>query len=235
MTDAHPTRHGSSSLNYLEHPAVAAYFAVKEHEAYYRALKHVGPRRDFHATLIPIASAFVNRALAGDAEHILDPLIAATARAATLQPHGGLLAEVGATHARGIELMGLREPLTFESLKSGYRVAARRHHPDVGGSHDAMVWVNETYTLLHELLVGHQLATPASSDGTGDEPTIVGDMARPGPLPPVETTFDYVYVISRLLLEATLDDWAVDEALAWLERITTEGWQRSALTHTRRK
>ena len=228
MTGARLTKTESADLNYLDHPAAATYFAIKEHEAYYRALKRVGPRRDFHSTLIPLGAAFVDLALAGDGERVLDPLIAATARAAAVRPDGGLLAEARAVHARGVELMGLTEPLTFESLKSGYRVAARRHHPDAGGSHDAMVAVNEAYTLLHELLVGRQQAAAEDTDAAGDELAASGGSAGPGHLPLVETTRDYVYVVGRLLLAATLDDWAVDEAFTWLERVTSDAWQRSA-------
>jgi hypothetical protein len=34
----------AGSINYLATPAIAAYFDVREHEAYYLGLKRVGPR-----------------------------------------------------------------------------------------------------------------------------------------------------------------------------------------------
>jgi hypothetical protein len=38
------------------------------------------------------------------------------------------------------------------ALKTTYRELALRHHPDRGGSHEAMVAVNEMYERLNELL-----------------------------------------------------------------------------------
>jgi DnaJ-class molecular chaperone len=38
------------------------------------------------------------------------------------------------------------------ALKDAYREAAMRHHPDRGGSHDAMVAINNLYERLAEIL-----------------------------------------------------------------------------------
>ncbi len=47
------------AMDYLATPAVAAYFDAREHEAYYHALKHVGPRRDFHERIIAVGTRFI--------------------------------------------------------------------------------------------------------------------------------------------------------------------------------
>jgi len=49
-TCAHPVaRLPSVTLDILSEAATSSYFQAREYHAYYRALKHVDPRRDFHA------------------------------------------------------------------------------------------------------------------------------------------------------------------------------------------
>lgn len=203
----------SSGLNYLEHPATAAYFEAREHEAYYRALKHAGQRRDFHERLIPVCSQFVEVAELGANAQLIDELIAATARSATAPGALGLLTEAEALHPDGFRLLQLKNPIDFGSLKSAYRRAARQHHPDTGGTTEAMKAVNEAYVVFHELLRRHQVLGGVSEDG---EPRVCGEA--------IVACRDYQYILGVLLLQVTLDDWNVDGALEWFDRLASAAW-----------
>lgn len=53
---------------------------------------------------------------------------------------------------RGYDLMGLSAPLTTESLKTAYRNASKKYHPDLGGDTESMQIVNDAYKLFASLL-----------------------------------------------------------------------------------
>lgn len=48
-------------------------------------------------------------------------------------------------------LLGIRIPFTTEQLRSAYRKAAHKTHPDKGGSSKAFVNIQEAYELLQTL------------------------------------------------------------------------------------
>lgn len=52
-----------SSLDYLSDRLLASYFEAREHESYYKSLKHVETRRGFHETIIPVLMDFIGEAL----------------------------------------------------------------------------------------------------------------------------------------------------------------------------
>ncbi|WP_437723620.1 J domain-containing protein [Sorangium sp. So ce861] len=208
-----------SSINLLANPATASYFATKEQEVYYHALKHVGSRRDFHPALVDVCNTFIAQALDGENEQLIDELIAtASATAASGLAGGGLIEEARNLHPQGFALLQLQEPLSYESLKSAYREAAKRYHPDCGGSHDAMTAINTAYQIFHSLI---EFATHLD-DGSDDPEPYVSSRGTP-----IRTCRDYVYAIGALLFSVALDEWALDEAFVWLERITSKPWQRS--------
>ena len=53
----------------------------------------------------------------------------------------------------GIKLLEIPKNIDIETLKKLYRKASLKYHPDVGGSHDKMVKINESYTLFHNALI----------------------------------------------------------------------------------
>jgi hypothetical protein len=52
---------------------------------------------------------------------------------------------------RQLRVLGLRQPVTLERIKTAYRNKAREHHPDHGGSDEAMARVNDAYEWLMEI------------------------------------------------------------------------------------
>lgn len=131
------------AINFLDDPVVAAYFETREHEAYYRAIKHAGPKRDFHARLIPVLERFIELTEAPDARLAVDYVMKESRRRATGSRKLEPLGRVRSQFPKGVELLDLTDPGSWDSLKQAYRTAARRHHPDMGGNHDDMVAGNE--------------------------------------------------------------------------------------------
>jgi hypothetical protein len=212
--DADPT-------DYLGTPAVAAYFDAREHEAYYRALKRVGLRRDFHERLIPVLERFIEFTDFPPGATVVDRIIAGSLRVqeAARAPTGGSPLDLArARYPEGIRLLNIIQPLTFDSLKAAYRNAVRRNHPDAGGSHEAMVAVNEVFHFTHALLCEREI-----QDGIVESQRI----SAPD-IPEVRNCLDYRYSCGELLFLVTLDDWNVDGALLWLERITSGPWRQSS-------
>ena len=53
------------------------------------------------------------------------------------------------------EVLGIARGATFEEVRAAYRRACKKHHPDMGGSHEAMVELNTAYAfILNELKQG---------------------------------------------------------------------------------
>ena len=139
-------------MDYLADRLLASYFEAREHESYYNSLKHVDTRRDFHETIIPVLIDFIGEALSSLNTSALDAVIeaAATARR-VIRPAQDIVAEARRLNSVGFDLLAIGADLTLDSLKSRYRQAARKYHPDAGGSHEEMIQVNEAYNLIHEL------------------------------------------------------------------------------------
>lgn len=210
----------ADATDYLATPAIAAYFDAREHETYHQALKRVRPRRNFHERLVPVLERFIELTDSPSSTAAVDRVMAESVHAeqqARAIGDGATLEVVRAHHPQGIKLLGLAEPLTFDSLRAAYRSAARANHPDAGGSHDAMVAVNEAFHFAHALLREREIS--AGMGGTQGAVTAgvveVSDCAA------------YRYTCGELLFLIALDDWNVDTAFVWLERITCAPWQQS--------
>jgi hypothetical protein len=55
------------------------------------------------------------------------------------------------------EILGVARGASFEEIKAAYRRACKQRHPDLGGSHEAMVELNAAYEfVLNELKQGYQ-------------------------------------------------------------------------------
>jgi DnaJ-like protein len=55
------------------------------------------------------------------------------------------------------DILGVARSASFEEVKAAYRRASKSRHPDMGGSHEAMVELNTAYAfILNELKSGYQ-------------------------------------------------------------------------------
>lgn len=223
MSKREVSRTGGSSVNYLDDRLLTAYFEAREHEAYFRSLKHANTRRDFHGLIIPVLIDLAGEILSSPDTKALDAILDVSA--ATRVGSASMatsVAEAKALHPAGFDALGVGDPLDFESLKSSYRRAARRCHPDAGGSHDAMVLVNEAYALFHALLYRRR-ATEAATGG-GDEGAWLGSDA------PVRSARDYLGSVGELLFSIKLDEWSLDDAQYWFKEITSADWAPTTKT-----
>ena len=210
---AHPVSSHSASeepiLDYLDDPAVAAYFAAREHETYYRSLKRIDDRRAFHDAMVAVALQLLEVADT-PAQAVLDPIIARSAL--TREPLANAQ-QAARDVPEGLRLLNLDQQFDFEDLRAAYRRAALRHHPDRGGSNEQMVEVNRAYERLH-----------ASLTAEVQEPSAVepwGGRAR--------TALDYLYITTSFVFEIALDDFALEDALYWLEKLTSGAFEESPL------
>jgi len=221
--------------DYLSDPALEAFFAAREHEAYYYSIKSVDERRDFHDRLIPVLS----RALGLITERIEPAITEILERSYERWGHTRLIplnksareaGEAGrrkafrslntvpkarAAELKGVELLGVSpEGLDLKTLKTAYRAAAVRHHPDLGGSTTAMTAINLAYERLDDVICGRATASPYTTRADDIAGAVLWHhQAR--------TARAFLWSITRDLFEVALDDWALDEASQWLDQLTT--------------
>lgn len=214
-----PAPRENPTLDYLDNDAVAAYFAAREHEAYYRSLKSVDDRRAFHDDL-KVALVRLLEVADDQARLVLDGIIARVARTSG-DAIGTPVDQVGRVEPQGTRLLGLGGNLDFEGLRTAYRSAALRYHPDRGGSNEEMAAVNRAYELLHALL---------SEPGEYEGESAVSAWGYEA-----QTALDYLWAATRLLFEIALDDWALDEASIWLDRLTSDAFVDSPFARADRQ
>lgn len=204
--------------DYLGTPAVAAYFDAREHEAYYQALKRAERRRDFHESMIGSLEPFIALTDVPEGARAVDRVMAQSLRidrTAGDLSSGNPLQVAREKYPTGVRLLSVGDPVTFDTLKAAYRRAARVHHPDVGGSHDAMLAVNEAFQFVHALLRAEAVGVGITEEDAAETGNRVSDCAA------------YRYKCGETLFLIALDDWNLDNAFAWLERITSASCQRS--------
>lgn len=129
--------------------------------------------------------------------------------------YSNVLAVAKQENPHGFALLNVVEPLTFETLKQCYRDAAKKYHPDIGGTTEDMQTINTAYQQFHDLLCS---AVSGSTNTTDQGFHSLFDR------PTVKSTLDYLYVVSSLLIYVHWDEWAVDHAYRWLDILAQRGW-----------
>lgn len=210
------------AIDLLSSAASSSYFETREHEIFYAALKTDENRRDFHDQMIGVCQRFLEVTSDPKAELLVDHLVSRVESTRSKRSQASqLLATAEQRHRRGCKIMGLSAPLTLDSLKRSYRIAALKHHPDRGGIHDDMIAINEAYTEIHTLLIEEHLVAEgalAFADGSEDR----GDIVR--------KCWDYRYKVWQLLLSIYIDDWSLDEAFRYLQMFSSSNWRTTPYT-----
>lgn len=67
----------------------------------------------------------------------------------------GLLSRLKNLDKNGSHLLEIDENIDLKKLKSLYRKASMKHHPDRGGSVEKMQQINEAFTLFHDAIVNY--------------------------------------------------------------------------------
>jgi hypothetical protein len=196
--------------------ALAAYYRYVEAQAYDAALKSVRSRRDFREEFLARSDALL--AYADDEYAMRQIQIEIDKEAAAFaSPDRGyrppdVAGQARALDSDGYRLLALSSPLTWDSLKSAYRAAAKIHHPDVGGDNATMRRVNDAYGLFTALL-----KRQAAEEG------LVGVQPPSEPM-----TAERFFADVRLhRFYACVDDLAADAAYDWYRAIDLSDMERA--------
>ena len=211
-----PASPSAATCDYLRDELARAFFDAREQEAYYRMLRRCErpreARRTFHHTFRPVLLRLL--ALAdGDGLAFLEHLITANRRAEQQTPgvnaRGSPIQRVRQVEPLGIGILGDDAGRDLEHLRAAYRAAALRCHPDCGGSHDDMVALNRAFEMLHRIFV----------EDAGAEPIAGGDGESLDSSGETTNALAYLWTVRRLLFGIALDDWALEEAIVYLEQL----------------
>ena len=205
-------------LDYLRDELATAFFNAREHEAYYRSLRTsvrprpIDARRAYYDTFRPVLLRLL--ALADDdgivfLEHLITANIREEKRTLGAKARGSPAERVRRVEPRGMKILGDDAGRDFEHLRTAYRAAALRCHPDLGGSHEDMKAVNGAFEMLHRLLVETAGAEPIVGEGD-DSREMPGDTTN---------ALAYLWTVRQLLLGIALDDWALEEASDYLDAL----------------
>lgn len=212
----------SESFNYLEHPVISSYFISKEVKAYYLSIKHVDDRRDFHSTLIAAFREFLSLVAEDDGIEILNSCIFSKskskvrARDKNIKPTNAF----ERINPEGCEILNLKAPLTFESLKSAYKKAVMKHHPDRGGVHETMLIINGAYQEYQEYLCAN--LESGSSNSTQE---LVIDRLNIEP----QNANDYIYLLNARLAEVYCDEWDIINSYRTVKKLREQQFYGSQL------
>jgi DnaJ-class molecular chaperone len=76
-----------------------------------------------------------------------------------------MLITIGGNTKRAMRTLGLSSyPFTPESLKAAYRLAAKTHHPDVGGSEEKFKYIQRAFEHLENLAIRDSELAPPETD-----------------------------------------------------------------------
>jgi hypothetical protein len=190
--------------------ALAAYHEFVEASIYARSLKSVGAARGFHSELIARAQALL--AFADDNNGMAS--IDAEIQAANAKLAGTSAENAGATSAfararelepHGFGLLNMQGPFDIPTLKSAYRAAVKRHHPDVGGDTAIMQHINEVYGLFFAAL--QQDAAREQTDANQGCRTVA------------QSVSEVMNETRRTIFLADVDDFAADAAYTLLQAL----------------
>lgn len=200
----------SNVPNAVEHPLLAAFFDLREGQAYYIGTRRKKPARDFAPRLEQLILEFLTQVKhTGNATHLLNEFIFKSATAAdTEKDQSNILSILKTVHPSGFKLIDPEPPVNFDTLKTYYRKAALKYHPDQGGSTKKMQKVNEAYATFHSVLASKSNTSPIA-------------VVRSSPQQ--KDARDFIFYTLGLLLHIRTDLWDIDNALDAFYRLREIG------------
>ena len=200
--------------NYLEDPTISSYFFTKELLAYYLAIKHAEDKRNYYSTLIPELVNFLGLIEQHGTKILSSTVFNRITKIAANKSPSKLPIE--SIDPEGYEMLGLSDSLNFDDLKSAYRKAAMKHHPDKGGATKAMQIVNRAYSVYHKYLC-RELLVDRIDRATIDKGTS-------------ESVNDYLYLVNATLLQIYCDDWDLEHAIGIVRMFLQTDFQGVTVT-----
>jgi DnaJ domain len=139
-----------------------------------------------------------------------------------------LAAHIGSSGMNPYQILGVPPHASLTQVKSAYRQAAANHHPDCGGSHEAMVAINAAYEQLSHNLIASQPRSytappPASlSDWFGVYNQLLAVVARRG--------YKRGWITHRLIeLQPPLEIWQLHgQVMGYKAGFARYHWERGA-------
>jgi hypothetical protein len=189
-------------LDYFENPIIVSYFLIRELLDFYSGIKYISEKRDYYATLIPELGRFLDLlefpVIKQDFSIFYD---FNKNSAAILKGPKPSIKGLDPEGYKLLELTKLDMPgaMTFDSLKSAFRKAASKHHPDKGGSTAAMQIINRAYNTYHNEIC-YKLKINKDNDLDYSNSAI-------------ENHSEFIFSINVTLLEIYCDDWNLPGAL----------------------
>ena len=185
-----------------------AYFDAREHEVYFHSLRHIDDRRNFYPKIVAAIAELY--AFCDDATNLgqLDAFIFRhRKKLENVNEDLRILDYLKKTNLRGVELLDLAGTLTFDLLKAAYRKAAKKHHPDVGGSNEAMKEVNSAYQEFHDVISQWKEVPTAEKVTDGTLAPTIGHLEFE-----IGSASEYLNWLGAILASVHTDSWAVDRA-----------------------
>lgn len=210
----------NESNNYLEHPVISSYFASKEVKAYYLSIKHVDERRDFHPKLIAAFREFLSLVAEDGGVEILNSCIFSKGKTKARYTRIKSTIPFERINPEGCRLLDIQAPPTFESLKSAYKKAVMKHHPDRGGMHEAMLVINKAY---HEFQDHLCINLENRSSKLSQEPLFDKFNTEP------QNANDYIYLLNALLSEVYCDEWDIVNSFHIVKKLQEQQFYGSQL------
>ncbi|MBL7128786.1 MAG: J domain-containing protein [Ignavibacteria bacterium] len=195
---------GSSNIfNYLESPLLNSFYSVREGYYYYLSLKQVNSRRGFAEKIKNDAIRFIELLNTKELEDFINSIaFSDNAKISFPDTQSETSIEIMKKEdIEGFKLLELSEPISIESLKNCYRAAAKRHHPDKGGSTKHMQKVNNAFEKFHKILCFKNIGEiDSGSDDTSE----------------IKNVNDFLSVLHELIIDITLDNWKIEETYKWI-------------------
>jgi len=139
------------NINLLSIPIIESYYRLQEIQAYYNSIKHINNRRDLYPIYVKSIKEFLNFNDINNYMKILDENIFNSKNKKVIIKFSDK--DIKKLHPKGFALLNLKVPFNFNELKKSYKTAARKCHPDIGGSEKDMKILNEAYDLYQNFLL----------------------------------------------------------------------------------
>jgi hypothetical protein len=194
---------------------ITKYFNAREQEIYFHSLRHADDRRSIYpqvlATLGELLAFFDDAA----SLELLDSCIFRhRQQVEKVSQDCQILDYLKGVNPRGVELLALTGPTTFDSLRAARNNSAKKYHPDLGGSNEEMKLVNIAYSAFHDI-ISQWKETPAQQS--------VSDVALGPDVGHLDLEFqirsatEYLNWLGAILVSVHTDSWAVDRGCTMLK------------------
>ena len=142
----------SIGYNYLDDSDISTYFKVEEYFTYYKYLSADGPMRDISEKIIDFSIPFLFSLEDKKIAKKIDEVIKVSIITQRVKIISSINKYAKNINPNGFNLLNIKEDLSFDSLRSSYRDACKKHHPDNGGQIENMHFLNKAYGQFHKLI-----------------------------------------------------------------------------------